>query len=167
MKVRYHQSALREGRFSERGSVYSIVKNVEDLSRRLIRDPFNPQTSEDTVRILTDSFKWHHVNGYLICLGYTVLPDHYHLVFLLAKDRSLDEVMGGIGGFSAKGINRLNGWAGQFWQTGYRDRMVRDDEELENQMEYVWQNPAKAGFVNAPEDWPFTDIHPDWESPWV
>lgn len=164
---RYHQSALRKGRISESGSVYAVVKNIENVGRPLIRDPHQPQASAEGDQIVIDAFRWHQENGFLICLGYTVMRDHYHLVLLLEENRTLDQVMGAIGGFTAKAINRLHGWSGQFWQAAHYDRMVRDDEELDAQLNYVRENPVRAGYVGKAEHWPFTEVFPDWVSPWV
>ena len=95
------------------------------------------------------------------------MPNHYHLIFLLKEERSLDQVMGAIWGFTSREIHKVRGWTGQFWQEAYHDRMVRDDEEFENQINYLRENSVRAGFVEKAEDWPFTGIYPGWPSPWV
>ena len=163
LKKLFHQSALRRGRYSETGSVYSIVKNIHDPARPLIIDSGDPTADAATVNIVINWFRWHHEKGYFICIGYAVMPDHYHLVFLLEEERSLSQVMDAIGGFTSKEINKHRGWSGRFWQEAYHDRMVRDDEEFENQLNYVRENPLRAGFVEKAEDWPYTEVYPDWD----
>jgi hypothetical protein len=39
------------------------------------------------------------------------------------------------------------------------DHWVRDADELARIIEYVETNPAKAGMVEAPEDWSFSSAH--------
>lgn len=158
----FHQSALRKRRVSQTGSVYAIVKNTGYPARPLIRNSADPKADAPTVDIVINSFKWHHENGHFVCIAYTVMPDHYHLIFVLEDNRTLDQVMGAIGGFTSREINKVRGWTGQFWQEAYHDRMVRDEEEFENQVNYVWENPMRAGFVKRAEDWPYTGIYPDW-----
>ena len=35
------------------------------------------------------------------------------------------------------------------------DRQMRDAEHYERRLEYVRQNPVRAGLVARPEDWPY------------
>src|SRR5205807_1616079 len=38
---------------------------------------------------------------------------------------------------------------GEFWQPEYYDHLIRDDADLRRAVDYVWQNPDKAGL----KDW--------------
>jgi putative transposase len=42
-----------------------------------------------------------------------------------------------------------------FWQPGFVDRLLRNDENYAEKWDYVWRNPVRAGLVNQPEQWPY------------
>ncbi len=77
---------------------------------------------------------------------------------------TLDLVMQSFGSFTALSCNRSLGRSGQFWQKTYHDRKIRSDSELENQINYILQNPVRAGHVTEPEDWPWSEAFPKWSS---
>lgn len=41
------------------------------------------------------------------------------------------------------------------WQEGCFDRLLRSDESLAEKVEYLRQNPVRAGLVKNPADWPY------------
>jgi hypothetical protein len=63
--------------------------------------------------------------------------------------------MKGLEGASARSINRLLGTGGTVWQDESFDRIIRDDRELEQKLQYMYYNPVKAGLVGKPEDYRF------------
>ena len=48
------------------------------------------------------------------------------------------------------------GRGGVFWQREYFDRFIRDDEHYRKAVEYIHNNPVKAGLVPQAEDWPYS-----------
>jgi REP element-mobilizing transposase RayT len=50
--------------------------------------------------------------------------------------------------FTAKEANRLIGRTGQFWQPEPYDHLIRDEVDLQRQVEYVLSNPVRAGLKN-------------------
>jgi putative transposase len=90
------------------------------------------------------------------------MPDHVHCVFLLRGNDSLDKVIGSFSKFTARRINQFYDRRGRFWQHGFYERMVRNDEELYNQLCYISENPVRAGDVTQAEEWPWCELYPDW-----
>ncbi|TAE05655.1 MAG: hypothetical protein EAZ95_19720 [Bacteroidetes bacterium] len=95
-------------------------------------------------------------------LAYCVMSNHVHLVFdtalqLRNSDESyqnIDKIMQGIKSYTAHKINRLLGRQGTFWQEESFDRVIRNDKELQNILNYTIQNPVKAGIVEHWQDFP-------------
>lgn len=73
----------------------------------------------------------------------------------------MDELMRRIKSNSARLINRHLGRAGQVWQTGYHDRALRKDENLQLAARYIVANPLRAGLVERVGDYPL------WDAVWV
>jgi REP element-mobilizing transposase RayT len=111
--------------------------------------------SPEARTIVLESCLWG--NGTRLSLnGTVVMPDHVHLIFtpLCAEDSpySIAEIMQGIKGASAHKINRLLNRSGQVWQRESFDRVLRRDDGVRVKVEYMIQNPVRAGLVrNANE----------------
>jgi len=91
--------------------------------------------------------------------GVVVMPDHVHLVFTPLCDArgsfSVNEIMQGIKSASAHHINRLLRRKGQVWQHESFDHVLRQEEAILAKVEYVIQNPIRAGLVKAVREYPW------------
>ena len=99
-------------------------------------------------------------NGHMIDLHVAVvMPDHVHLIFSLRSDRdgpfSVMEVMHAIKGASAHAINQALKRRGRVWQEESFDHVLRSNESLGQKIDYLCQNPVRAGLVKAPEEYPW------------
>ena len=47
------------------------------------------------------------------------------------------------------------------WQRRFWEHHIRDEADYENHVRYCWFNPVKHGFVERPEDWPYSSVHFD------
>ena len=89
-----------------------------------------------------------------------VMPDHAHLLLkpLSKKENcwwTLAEIMRGIKGTSARFINKILGTTGAVWQEESFDRIVRDQNEYDEKLQYMWNNPVKAGLVEVSEEYQY------------
>ena len=60
--------------------------------------------------------------------------------------------------YSAREINRLVKRSGSLWQAESYDHVVRDEDELLRIIQYVMNNPVKAGLVEDWKDWKHTFV---------
>jgi len=96
----------------------------------------------------------------LIC--YCIMPNHIHLVFrLMSETQSVSDIMKMIKGATARECNKLLKRTGKFWQVESFDRLIRDANEMYNIINYVLNNPVKAGLVNKPDDWEYSYCNSD------
>ena len=107
----------------------------------------------------------HHWDGkYFELFCYCIMSNHVHVVFRLFdteeidKPRYLQEVMHSIKLFSAIKCNKLLGKTGAFWHHESYDRLVRDDAELKRIMQYIVNNPVKAGLCKEMKDWKWSYV---------
>ncbi len=88
-------------------------------------------------------------------IAYVVMANHVHV--LIRPHAPLPKVMRAIKGFTAREANKILGRSGQrFWQEEFFDHWVRNDGELRRIIRYIESNPVSAGFVERPEDWPWS-----------
>ncbi|MFH1196084.1 MAG: transposase [bacterium] len=117
-----------------------------------------PKYLADTsiAEICKNTIHYYDGNQYqLIC--YCIMPNHVHMVFtLLPGNNGISKIMQSIKRVSAKKSNVLLNRSGSFWQEESYDRFVRDDKELFFTVNYVLENPVKAGLVRDWREWKYT-----------
>jgi putative transposase len=142
-----HGRNLRKGRFSQRGRIYLLTfcchqRRPVFLDRRL-------------PPVVIEEMRRSDAGGASRTLAFVVMPDHVHWVLEYRQRASIGAVVRLVKGCSATRINRLLGVRGRLWQSGYHDRAIRAEEDLESVCQYVIQNPLRAGLVRRVEDYPF------------
>lgn len=96
-----------------------------------------------------------------------VMPDHVHLALAPAMTRDgpfrIPDIMQAIKGTSAHSINRHFGRKGKVWQEESFDWALRREEALAAKIEYMMDNPVRAGLVSNPLDykWLWRKTHSD------
>jgi putative transposase len=83
--------------------------------------------------------------------SYTVMPDHVHLFVSGQADFSLSRWVAGL----KRAISRALEVGETFWQPGFFDHVIRNDESYLEKSNYVFQNPVRAGLVEEPQDWAY------------
>jgi len=84
-----------------------------------------------------------------------VMPDHVHLLAQPNPGVTLARMMQGIKGVSARKLNQHRNTTGTVWQEESYDRIIRDTDEFNEKVNYMYENPLRAGLVDRPEDYPF------------
>lgn len=91
--------------------------------------------------------------------AYCIMSNHGHVVLkpLRKEDGSiytLKSIMHSIKSYTANEANRILNRIGQpFWQAESYDHVVRGHDEWIRILQYVMNNPVKAGLVNQWDDW--------------
>ena len=97
----------------------------------------------------------HHRDGQVYRLAaFCIMPNHLHLVIVpLPKEdgvlHSLPAIMHSLKRYTARQANLLLGREGAFWQDESYDHVVRSEAEARRIIEYVLNNPVKAGLVQS------------------
>ncbi len=84
--------------------------------------------------------------------AWVVMPNHVHALFQPCAD--MPTIMRWLKGRTGRIANRLlSRTRTPFWQDESFDHWVRSAQELQELIEYVENNPVKAGLVGAKEEW--------------
>ena len=78
------------------------------------------------------------------------MPNHVHILIEVFNGFSLSEIIHSWKSFSANQINKLLNRTGQVWMMEYFDRYIRDYEHFDKVVNYIHNNPVKAGIVKSP-----------------
>ncbi|MCK1791434.1 REP-associated tyrosine transposase [Pseudomonas violetae] len=143
---------LRLGRFSEPGRAYLITVVVHER-RPLFKD-------WRLGRLLVTEFRRLHEEQRVNSLAWVIMPDHFHWLVQL-EAHPLARLMQVTKSRSTLSINRALNRQGAFWQSGYHDRALRNDQDLRPFARYIIANPLRAGLVEKIGDYPL------WDACWL
>lgn len=73
----------------------------------------------------------------------------------------LGDIMESLKRYTALECNRILKRKGSFWQHENYDHVVRNQKELVRIVEYILNNPVKAGFCNSPKEWQWNYYNPN------
>ena len=78
------------------------------------------------------------------------------IITLLTDFGTHDYFVGAMKSASSHIINRLLGHRGHVWLSEGFDHILRSDESLVEKVEYIGQNPVRAGLVREWQEYPWT-----------
>jgi len=111
-------------------------------------------TSNKISKILLEAMHYLDRKEYkLIC--YCIMPNHVHLI-IYKLQKPLFKIMQVLKGFSAREISKILNRNGKFWHTESYDNIIRSRNELHTKIQYVLNNPVKAGLVKTKEAWKYS-----------
>ncbi|MGA9365648.1 MAG: transposase [Bacteroidota bacterium] len=99
--------------------------------------------------VVLDRIKESHKVYYSLAAA-VVMPDHVHMILTPNAGCELERIMKGIKGPSARKINILRGTTGSVWQDESFDRIIRDQDEFEEKLRYMFSNAMKNGLTDDP-----------------
>lgn len=87
--------------------------------------------------------------------GYVFLPDHFHLMIQPTGKSNFSDIMHSFKPNFTKDYKERIAIRGsmRFWQKGFWDHIVRDEQDFERHLDYIHFNPVKHGLVSKPEEW--------------
>jgi REP element-mobilizing transposase RayT len=83
------------------------------------------------------------------------MPNHVHALFKVDAT-PMPRILESWKKYTATKANSLLHRRGGFWQADYWDTFMRDNNHELETRNYIENNPAKAGLVLNPKDWPWS-----------
>jgi len=83
------------------------------------------------------------------------MPNHVHLLLTIIGDNQLTTIMKSIKGVTARKINRHRNKTGSIWLAESYDHIIRNQNEFYNTIQYISENPRRAGVIKENEKYPF------------
>ncbi len=103
------------------------------------------------------SIKYHSGKKYTLyaCI---IMKTHVHIIikpkeFSNGSLYSLAQIMHSIKSYSGNKVNKILSRKGSVWLKESYDRIIRDDDDYIEKMNYIIYNPVKAGLVSQPENY--------------
>ena len=86
--------------------------------------------------------------------AWCVMPNHVHVIVRPIGGHTLSEILHTWKSFTAQQANRLLHRKSKFWQPESYDHLIRNEQDLRNQVRYVIKNPEKTGL----RSWPWVGV---------
>ena len=133
--------------YADTGAICSVTFAVRDR-RRVFAHPAVARAAVDVLRS-------HAARTGVRLYAYCVMPDHVHLVVKPSLSCDITAFVGQFKNLAQRAAWRF-GVEGAFWQRSFWDHFLRVAEDLETVVQYVLDNPVRAGLVERREDYPFS-----------
>ena len=161
--------ALREEREHEKQNQLDEQHYFERWEEFLDKAQFGPRwlLQPEIADIVKEAM--HYRDGKVFDLhAFCIMSNHVHVVFeplsraechsaLRSEYHSdLHKIMQSLKRHTARQANISLGREGAFWQDESYDHVIRDNEEYARIINYILENPVKAGLVSRWEEWRWT-----------
>jgi putative transposase len=94
--------------------------------------------------------------------AFSVMPNHVHVVFkpMISATgvQPLASIMHSLKRNTAKNANAMLQRLGAFWEHENFDHYIRNEAEWERIVNYVLENPVKAGLARSWQEWPWSYV---------
>ncbi|WP_040915310.1 REP-associated tyrosine transposase [Lentisphaera araneosa] len=130
----------------------------------LLKDSRNAQ-------IVLDTWKFFDSDRYDL-IAYVVMPNHVHVLIKTYEGWPIAKVLHSWKSYTAKEILKNEHEEGssthaggspalpnKVWQREYWDRFIRNENHFLKAIEYIHQNPVKAGLCANAEEWLWSSVH--------
>ena len=115
---------------------------------------------DNVAQIVKDNLMFHNGKKYNL-LEWCIMPNHVHTLIEVFRGISLSEILHCWRSYTSHQINKLLNRTGQVWMMEYFDRYIRDYEHFDKVVDYIHNNPVKAGLVNNPFEYRWSSAFDD------
>jgi REP element-mobilizing transposase RayT len=147
---RERESILENARQQQRPPTWAELKRLDDLHSEKVERYLDAGHGECLLKdprvadVVAGALRHFDTRRYRL-LAWCVMPNHVHVVMQSLVGEELPKILHSWKSHTAHEVNKLLGRSGPVWQPEYYDHLVRDDDDLRAQVEYVWKNPDAAG----------------------
>jgi len=128
--------------------LFNMWDAAVDAAKQSARWLANPEVS----RMVCEALHYRDQRVYTLD-AYCVMPNHVHLVCTPLENQAssipISEIMHSLKGYTGHQANKLLGRQGTFWQHEGFDHEIRDRDEFLSIVNYVLENPARAGLKSS------------------
>jgi len=148
------------------GGVFFITTTFVDFKPLLLNDSY--------YRLIINSLSFMQRRGDFTLIAYSIMPTHLHLVLQISGQKNLSDIMRDFKKYTSFRIRkrlennghhrmveslRLPSGSRQVfkvWMDRFDDLLITNEETLRTKVEYIHQNPVRAGLVERDIDWSYS-----------
>lgn len=108
---------------------------------------------------------WQHfARIYYDLIAWVIMPNHVHVLIRVYDGVPMSKIVQSWKNFTARRIRQMISEETLvsplpekgLWMRDYWDRFIRSEQHFQATVEYIHQNPVKAGLVSKGDDWPWS-----------
>lgn len=88
--------------------------------------------------------------------AWVIMPNHVHVLMKAEPGNSLSGIVHSWKSYTSNKANKILGRNGGFWHEDYFDRYIRNAKHFQDAIDYIENNPVKAGLRAKRADWEFS-----------
>jgi putative transposase len=115
---------------------------------------------EQNARIFLDVLFGYRKQERFSIHAFVLMPDHFHGVITPGDVISLEKAVQFIKGGSSFRLGKVLPAKTEVWQRGFTLHRIESNEDFSKHVEYVHQNPVRAGLAKRAEEHPYSSAHP-------
>ena len=131
----------------------------------------------ENIELLRESFKVSKLNYSYDIEAIVVLPDHIHMILTLENARLYPKIIRSIKQYFSKRCDvkyyehleqsKSRYYEGYLpiWQKRYYEHTIRNEEEFQKTLKYMYENPQKHGWTENINDWKYSSFYIKTNSP--
>ena len=143
-------------RFHIPEAIYFVTSKTH-RNRKFFMDEKNAQTLLNCI----NNFR---KEGRYLLLAFVIMPDHLHIILSPDGEEEISKIMHSIKRGCARLINQMWSSKEPVWQRSFYERIIRDEKEFWEKVNYIYNNPVKSGLVESPEDYAYSSANPKMET---
>jgi putative transposase len=116
--------------------------------------------SERAARLFLETLFGYRDRGIFQLYEFVVMPDHVHLLLAPKPAIALERAMQFIKGGYSHLFMKETGSRMEIWEHSFTNHRIRDWDDFEKHRRYIHLNPVRAGFVELPQEYPYSSAHP-------
>lgn len=89
-------------------------------------------------------------------LAWVVMPNHVHFLARFHQGQTLAAALHSLKSYTSNELKKIHPELDAIWQKESFDRYIRNEEHYLKTVNYIHENPCKAGLCHSVEDFPFS-----------
>jgi len=126
------------------------------VTTRTVDGRFDLARASDKWLVLS-ALRFYRERGDCNVYGFVIMDNHVHLIIHPREGIALSRIVGCLKTWSSRGNSAKRG--NHLWERRYDDNCIRSTEELNSVLEYIHNNPVRAGIVADPREYPWSSVH--------
>lgn len=115
--------------------------------------------TERMALLFIDVLRVYTASGKFKVLEFVVMRNHFHILLTVPSGMTIEKAVQMIkGNFSYRAKKEL-GFSREIWQKGFSDVRITDRESYSRHVEYIYDNPIKAGYARSAEEYPYCSAY--------
>ncbi len=92
-------------------------------------------------------------------IAYCIMSTHVHFILQQLVDKGIETFMRRLLNAYSKYFNLRHNRRGPLWENRFGNRIILDEQGLNQRIMYVHYNPVKEGLVKTPQEWPYSSAY--------